>query len=149
MALFLLWPVLKPFIKVVCKCVRIPFKCLKSVGRHRKTIRQAKKLRKKEAKKLAKEQRRMKQKAHEITVEARQARRWDSCSDEPEEPLSSATEGSESGVSSEVTSSAGCITDSRRQRSNQECAENNNCNTASDNASNAQCSTGGSKTSRE
>ncbi|KAL8440611.1 hypothetical protein Efla_005530 [Eimeria flavescens] len=53
-ALFLLWPVLKPLIKMVCKCAVVPFKCLRSVGEHQRARTRAKKWRKKEERKLAK-----------------------------------------------------------------------------------------------
>ncbi|CDI74841.1 EF hand family protein, related [Eimeria praecox] len=130
-ALFLLWPVLKPLLKIVCKCASIPFKCLRSAGRHRKTLRKAKKLRKKEAKKLEKEQRRMQQKA----LEASQRRGSGSYSEEPDESQSSAAQGSESAVSSEVASSEAYATEGRRQASNEEFTDADNSSSTNDDGS--------------
>ncbi|XP_026194361.1 hapless 2 [Cyclospora cayetanensis] len=54
-ALVLLWPVAKPLVKVFCKCIAFPFKCMRSVGRHSSRRKTARKQIKKEAKKIAKE----------------------------------------------------------------------------------------------
>ncbi|CDJ50873.1 hypothetical protein, conserved [Eimeria brunetti] len=141
-ALFLLWPVIKPLMKVLCKCACIPFKCLKSVGRHRKTLRQAKKLRKKEAKKLAKEQRRMEQKADEMSVEGRKKPSSECYSEESSSAISSATEGGGSAPSSEAVSSATYTASGRRKTSNEEYADVGNGSNARESASNTQYSSG-------
>ncbi|CDJ60479.1 hypothetical protein, conserved [Eimeria maxima] len=135
-ALFLLWPVLKPVLKIVCKCARVPFKCLRCVGRHRKTNRKEHKLRKKEAKRLAKEQRRIQQKTRRRTVEAHQQPLSECCSEVLDESLRGDIEGSGSAISDEAVSSGAYSTSGRKNTSKDESAPVNS-NSASDSVSSA------------
>lgn len=142
-ALFLLWPILKPLIKLLCKCILIPFKCCRSIGKHRKTLRKERKQRKNEAKKHAMEEKKRKQKARKEGAKASYLANWGRSSGGKQ----SSDRGNEGTVSSSGAAASERDTESNRWKESND--GENRSNSSNYDVNNEESSLSSSKRSQE